>query len=402
MPGWELPPHNSGGLGTACLGMTEALAPLGISIDFMLPKINPDQNFSHMQVRGPVHPLLPLENSFSALPGYLPAGSPSQGFPNPANPRTSPTAQANWYAKAAAELAAQSDFDLVHTHDWMTYPAGIAARQVAAMRGQTTPLLAHIHATELDRCGEQGHPEIVALEAAGLQQADRVVAVSHYTKQTVHKTYGVPLAKIEVVHNGIPGERPVPRYPVSNLKKQGPVILFLGRLTRQKGPDWFIRLAAAVCKIHPKATFVMVGSGDMEATLVEQAARAGLAGRLLFSSFLRGADVDRAYQMADLFVMPSVSEPFGIVALEAVQNGTPVLASKQSGVCEVLPTALPVDFWDTELMTKTVLNLLAKPKERQKLQQQSQLILPQLTWKQSAQKLHQLYQQLLLQPRYAH
>jgi glycosyltransferase involved in cell wall biosynthesis len=412
MLGWEIPPYNSGGLGTASLGLTEGLAPLGYNITFVVPKIFGPLAYTHMQVLDATDYGTPAdadsmadaidEASVSHILGYgnrvsvderrqlwveyLAQGS----IPIP------PKVQAAWYARKATDIATKNpDFEVIHTHDWMTYHAGIAARQVAQEQGRNIPMVAHIHATEYDRCGEHGDPEIIAIEREGLRSADRVIAVSEYTKEIVHQRYGVPRHKISVVYNGIPSHKQPPRYDLAKLKEKHKIVLFMGRITMQKGPEYFVHLAKAVTDQDPSIRFVMVGSGDMERRCIEESAALGLTGKLLFSSFLRGADVDRAYQLADLFVMPSVSEPFGIVALEAMQNGTPALVSNQSGVAEVSENLMKVDFWDIEKMRDTVLSVLQSPHQQDNLRQAGFRDLTRLTWHDSARTLRTIYNEVV-------
>jgi glycosyltransferase involved in cell wall biosynthesis len=308
----------------------------------------------------------------------------------------SPDMQATWYAFQAAAIAqAHADYDVIHCHDWMTYYCGISAKRVAALRGENIPYVAHIHATEYDRCGAWGNPAITAIEREGLNAADRVIAVSHFTKRVVHEQYGVPLHKISVVHNGVPLHKQPETYDLHELKKHHKIVLFMGRVTMQKGPEYFLKLAKAVTERDPSVLFVLVGSGDKEKQCIEEAAALGLTGKILFSSFLRGKDVDRAYQLADLFVMPSVSEPFGIVPLEAIQNGTPALVSKQSGVAEVTDNVMKVDFWDIQSMTDATLHLLHNRDYAQQLVHGGKQDLHNLTWNHSATKLKAVYQDVL-------
>lgn len=308
-----------------------------------------------------------------------------------------PQVQAAWYAKKAAHIAQQhKDFDVIHTHDWMTYYGGMAAQRVAKrLHKRHIPIVAHVHATEVDRCGVYGDPGIIEIEKKGLQAADRVVAVSHYTKEVIHRHYGIPRQKISVVYNGIPSHREPARFDLAKLKEKYKIVLFMGRITMQKGPDYFVKLAKSVTDHDPMVRFVMVGSGDMERRCIEEAARLGLTGKMLFSSFLRGVDVDRAYQLADLFVMPSVSEPFGIVALESIQNGTPAIVSKQSGVAEVSEHLVKVDFWDIPKMTEEVLHVLQTPGRQQQLRQGGFQDLTRLSWHDSGRALHEVYQSLI-------
>jgi glycosyltransferase involved in cell wall biosynthesis len=428
MLGWELPPFNSGGLGTACLGLTEGLSGHNVDINFVVPKIFGDFPFSHMRVLSAVDyagesalkELLEREDIQQELithqlayGGHITVDEKKRLLVEHLNQNftVSPNVQATWYAQQAANIAEQTDgYEVIHAHDWFTYYGGIAAREVAKRKGKTVPFIAHVHATEIDRSGEGGDPAIIAIEEKGLQAADHVVAVSHYTKELLHRRYKIPRSKISVVHNGIPADKQPQRYDIQELKKHHKIVLFMGRMTMQKGPDYFVKLAKAVTDEDPSVRFVMVGSGDMEKKCIEESARLGLTGKMLFSSFLRGADVDRAYQLADLFAMPSVSEPFGIVALEAMQNGTPVLVSNQSGVAEVSNHMLKVDFWDIDAMKEAVISTLNNPAHQEHLKAGAFQDLHTLTWDEAARKMKAVYehvissmtpQVLTLQPAYA-
>jgi glycogen(starch) synthase len=413
MFGWEFPPFNSGGLGTACLGLTESLSPLGVEIDFVIPKSFGVFPYDHMRFLSATdyistEEILSLLHLSAEDQGII---SKSLGYGNSlaiddqkriqiqhrSQPvAVSPHQQATWYAYQGASIALENEYEVIHCHDWMTYFAGIAAKQVAASKGLDIPFIAHVHATEIDRAGGgNGHPGIMAIEKAGLEAADRVIAVSDYTKQIIHKHYGIPLKKITIVHNGLSSLKAPRRFDLAELKKHHKVVLFMGRITLSKGPDYFIKLATKVTAQDPSVKFVMVGSGDKERECIEAAAAAGLTGKILFSSFLRGTDVDRAYQLADLFVMPSVSEPFGLVALEAIHNGTPVIISKQSGVSEVSDNMVKVDFWDVEAMSKAVIHLLHHPEAAARLAQAGKNDLPNITWKKSAEKIRAIYQEEL-------
>lgn len=413
MLGWELPPYNSGGLGTACLGLTEGLSGHNVDINFVVPKVFGTFPFNHMKVLSAVDysgesalkDLLQREDIQQefithqlAYGGTITVDDQKNLLVEHLNRHlpVSPNVQANWYAQQAASIAEETeDFEVIHAHDWFTYYGGMAARDVAKQKGKDVPFIAHVHATEIDRCGENGDPAIIAIEKKGLQAADHVIAVSHYTKEVIHKHYKVPRQKISVVHNGIPTAKQPQKFSLQAWKKHNKIVLFMGRLTMQKGPDYFVKLAKAVTEEDPHVRFVMVGSGDMEARCIEEAARQGLTGKMLFSSFLRGTDVDRAYQLADLFVMPSVSEPFGIVALEAMQNGTPTLVSKQSGVSEVSDHVIKVDFWDIATMKEAVLHTLYHPTHHNVLRQGAYKDLHMLSWDEAARKMKLVYEQVL-------
>lgn len=420
MLGWELPPWNSGGLGTACLGLTEGLSEHGVAINFVLPKTFGDTTYDHMSVVSAadyasddvIKQLLARTDMSEeeivrqlAYGAKLAVGEQQRLLVEhfQGHVPVSPHAQATWYATTAAKIAKKHPhFNVIHAHDWFTYYGGMAARKVAAADGRHTPFIAQIHATEYDRCGEHGDPRIIAIERAGLNAADRVVAVSHYTKEVVHKYYGVPRSKISVVYNGIPNKKQPKQFDLAEIKKHHKIVLFMGRLTMQKGPDYFVQLANEVHKHDPNVRFVMVGSGDMEKCMIEESAKLGLTGTILFSSFLRGSDVDRAYQLADVFVMPSVSEPFGIVALEAMQNGTPVIVSKQSGVAEVSNNIIKVDFWDVHNMAKSVLHVLHDPHAKHQLIAGGKNDLLNLTWTQAAQVMRDVYQDVIHSHKLSH
>ncbi len=302
------------------------------------------------------------------------------------------------YAIEARKLAAEEDFDVIHAHDWLAYPAGLAAREVSGK-----PLIVHVHATEYDRTG--GHSpnsEVYAIEKEGLWGADRIVTVSDFTKQMVIKHYGLPPEKIDVVHNGVdaafsagPVSGKIAEH-LSRLKSAGgQIVLFVGRLTLQKGPDYFLALAKRVLKFEPQTYFVVAGSGDMERQMIEEAARDGLAERMIFAGFVRGVELEALYRAADVYVLPSVSEPFGITPLEAVAAGTPVVICKQSGVAECLRHALKVDFWDVDEMTNQVVALLRHPTMGRTMSTHSQQELGHLTWRAAAEKCFNIYRQLV-------
>jgi glycosyltransferase involved in cell wall biosynthesis len=258
------------------------------------------------------------------------------------------------YAEIAKIIAEQEEYDLIHAHDWMTYMAGINARNVSGK-----PLVVHIHATEFDRTGGNPNQTISHIEYTGLNEADLIIANSNFTKNNVIKCYDINPDKIKVVHWGIDPDNPYYKLGYSSpMNKNEKIVLFLGRITIQKGPDYFIEVAKKVLDFKKNVRFIIAGSGDMLPKIIERAAELGISDKVTFTGFLRGADVHRAFQMADLYVMPSISEPFGLVALESLKNNTPVILSKQSGVSEVVHNALKVDFWDINEMTNKIVNVL--------------------------------------------
>lgn len=390
MFGWEFPPFNSGGLGTACLGLTKALSRSGHDITFVLPK-QLDLKVEHMDLLFADVPRLRVKAVNSPLAGYLTDHRYRvlMGALPPELARLYGRdlyEETQRYAEKAGAIASTVEHDVIHAHDWLSFPAGMAAKAASGK-----PLVAHVHATEFDRSAEGGVNQLVyESERAGMHAADAVVAVSNYTKERVARHYEVPPEKVSVVHNGV-DPREVGRLYASKLNERYKIVLFLGRITVQKGPDWFLKAARLVLERDKDVLFVVAGAGDMERQVILDAAGSGIADRVIFAGFRRGNDIDRLYQMADLYVMPSVSEPFGITALEAVQNGTPVIVSKQSGVREVLPEALQVDFWDTRRMADEMLRLLAHREEAKRLGERQRAALPGITWDAAAAKLAVLY-----------
>lgn len=285
------------------------------------------------------------------------------------------------YARIVAAIAPLLDFDLIHAHDWLAYPAGMAARAVTGK-----PLICQVHATEFDRSGDGDiNQQVYDIERAGAHTADRVVAVSRLTKEILIHRYGVDGGKIDVVYNGVDAEESQPTMG-GKIEKHDKIVLFLGRITLQKGPEYFIRAAARVLEKVENVKFVVAGSGDMAVRMIEEAASLGIGHKVLFTGFLRGKDVDDVYRMADCYVMPSVSEPFGIVALEAIQRDTPTIISKQSGVSEVLSHALKVDFWDINDMADKIAAVLRFPPLSETLREHGPMELRRLTWADSARK----------------
>jgi glycosyltransferase involved in cell wall biosynthesis len=292
------------------------------------------------------------------------------------------------YARCAAELARREVFDVIHAHDWMTFPAGIASA-----RASGKPLACHVHATEYDRSGDTPNTRIRDLEQLGLDHAERVVCVSHYTAQKLQRHYRVAENKLRVVHNAV-NKSEQARSVGSERHIPEPVVLFLGRVTYQKGPDYFLEAAARVVAVEPRVKFVMVGSGDMLPKMVERAARMGLARHVHFTGFLKGADVERVYSLADIYVMPSVSEPFGISPLEALALDVPVIVSRQSGVSEVLRNALKVDFWDVQDIANKILALLRYPALREHLLDAGRDEVRAMSWDERAGVLAGVYREL--------
>jgi glycosyltransferase involved in cell wall biosynthesis len=421
MLGWEFPPFISGGLGTACYGLTKALDDLGVKITFVLPRMVESDYTTHVRLLTPeyisqhtqftVHQLknVVFRTVASPLQPYLTprtyqrriedsleqiqAGHGRGGKPvfHSVDYSGDMAGEVRRYAAMAAVLAGREDFDVVHAHDWMTYPAGIA---VAKMTGR--PLVVHIHSTEFDRSGEHVNQMIYDIEREGLHAADKVIAVSYFTRSIIISRYGVPGEKVEVVHNGV--ERngaSVWNLSEGSIRKGEKIVLFLGRITMQKGPEYFLGAAKKVLEKMSNVKFVMAGSGDMMHRSVELAAELGIGSKVLFTGFLRGEEVSRIYKMADLYVMPSVSEPFGIAPLEALEHDVPVIISKQSGVSEVLSHALKVDFWDIDEMANKIIAVLKYPPLEITLRNHGNFEVRKLRWKDSAQKCAKVYEDAL-------
>ena len=295
------------------------------------------------------------------------------------------------YAAVAAQLALNEQFDIIHAHDWMTYPAGIAA---AAITGK--PLVVQVHSTEFDRSGENVNQMIYDIERKGMHAADKIIAVSHLTRNIIISRYGVPGEKVEVVYNGV--ERNGQNgndLPEVGIEKDEKIVLFLGRITMQKGPEYFLAAAKKVLEKIDNVKFVMAGSGDMMRRTIEMAAGLGIGHKVLFTGFLRGEDVEKVYRMADLYVMPSVSEPFGIAPLEALNHDVPVIISKQSGVAEVLTHVLKVDFWDIDEMANKIIAVLKYPPLQMTLREHGNFEVRKLQWKDSAQRCARIYGDLV-------
>ena len=413
MFGWEFPPFNSGGLGVACYGLTRSLVKEGADICFVLPKnLGNPHNFLNMRFTDDtdlstfynqmtikelevfLYPYLNEEvyRSKEELlkimkkKGYAPYA-------------TDLFSEVMRYGALSREIAKTERHDIIHAHDWLSYPAGMEAKKVSGK-----PLITHIHATELDRTGHQGaNQKIFDLERKGFEAADKIVAVSQLTKDTVTKHYGIKDHKIEVVHNGIDEDYYKQKVILDNklakLKKDGSkVVLFLGRITIQKGPDYFIKMAKKVLEQEEGVYFLVAGTGDMKEHIMRQAAELQIADRVLFIGWLNGEDQAHAYQIADLFVMPSVSEPFGLVPLEAMINNTPVLMSKQSGVAEVTTNVLKADFWDIDEMANKILSVLAYDSLNNQLIHTGREEVKEINWQKAAVKCLNIYNKMILNP----
>lgn len=406
MIGWEYPPYNSGGLGVACEGLTKALSTANTQIYFTLPyrQLAP---VSHMKVLDCYAPEWFEADGTprSTLPPFL-AYSNTQPQPLPptgsldaidsmtlrALPESELESRVEQYSQVVTQHGKQvaKQFDVIHAHDWMSFPAALQLQQATHK-----PVVAHIHSTEFDRIPHgHGSHYIMHTEYQSLQQATKIIAVSYYTKQLLVDKYKVDPAKIEVVHNGIDPLSAPPSQP--SFMPQQPVVVFMGRLTMQKGGEYFLQLASKVLHSIPNALFVVAGSGDMYHQLLFKSAYDQLSTHVLFSGFVRDRQKDQLLDRANVFVMPSISEPFGLVALEAAQRHTPVIISSQSGVAEVLPGAIVCDFWDVDRMADHIVTLLNQKSYAQAIVDQQLRETQQLTWNKAAAQVQAVYQKAML------
>jgi glycogen synthase len=476
MLGWEFPPFITGGLGTACHGLTRAMDRRGTRVTFVLPKpVNGEHDHAdHVTLltplaagrtlgegmvrwmtirRGEEAPTIgaaPLAGGeaaefanvrFLGVPAEFTnpyqaedvGVSPPQRVPGPA--RTSPASppgapagasattttaasrigpsvrplphdlppppaftasdydgdmigQAERYAWFCLAATRHIDFDVIHAHDWMTYPAGLL---IARHSGK--PLVVHIHSTEFDRSGEHVNQRVYDIERRGMHGSMRVIAVSQLTKNVVMNRYGLPDHRVEVVYNGVDLEPGA--VGMTGIRSKDKIVLYFGRITYQKGPEYFIQAAKRVLEVMEDVKFVVAGSGDQAKRMIELAAELGIGHKVLFTGFLRGNDIKRVFALADLYVMPSVSEPFGIAPLEAMSHNVPVLISKSSGVSEVLTHALKVDFWDIEDMANKIIAVLRYPPLSQTLQEHGAFEVRTITWDGAAERCENVYRAVI-------
>jgi glycosyltransferase involved in cell wall biosynthesis len=402
MFGWEFPPFKSGGLGTACHDLTKGLSRQGVDVTFVMPVLPKDAQSEFVTLLGAKRfsQNVKVRGVSTILTPYMTSESYNERLKQVKVSATSGEQQVYGenlyeevykYSEAAKEIAAEEPHDIIHVHDWMTYQAGINARAVSGR-----PLVAHIHATEFDRTGGNPNLYIKDIECKGLLEADLIIANSEYTKNNVIRDYGINPEKIRIVHWGIdPQDSKYNAGFVSRISETDRIVLFLGRITIQKGPEYFVRAAKKVLEHENNVKFVMVGSGDMMPNVIHEAYHLGIMDKFLFTGFLRGQDAHRAFQMADLYVMPSVSEPFGLVALESMANGTPTIISKQSGVSEVVQNALKVDFWDVDEMANKIVGVLRHSELHHELSKNSFEEIQGFSLEEPARKCIDCYDELL-------
>lgn len=387
MLGWELPPYNSGGLGNACYELCKSLSSSNIDIDFIVP-YQGDHKIDFMNV------LSASDIDYSDFVQYSDPYN-SKLFEKKDITGLDFFSQYQAYEYAASKLAENIEFDIIHAHDWLTFRAAIRIKELSNL-----PVILHVHSIESDRAGgSRGNPLVEEIEEICLNLADKVIAVSEHTKQAIIREYGVPSENIEVVHNSINLDDIVPleessSYPyIQLLKSRGyRVITNFGRLTIQKGLPNLLQAAKKVIDVNPKTLVLIVGSGEQYFELVELATNLGIGANVIFTDFQRGQRLRDAIGIGDLFVMPSISEPFGLAPLESIGYGTPALISKQSGVSEVLVNALKVDFWDIDEMANQISSVMMNDPLRDNLAQMSYQELTGMSWTRASDKIHGLYQ----------
>lgn len=420
MFGWEFPPHIAGGLGTACLGLTKGLAKQGVEVLFVMPKASGDEDQSSAKIINAsdveaLYNLADIEEYWKNI-NFMEIGSNLIPYMDPEQFEREVSEQKKYgnhterigfknkytfsgkyganlmeevarYAMVAATIARQQRFDVIHAHDWLTYAAGIAAKKVTGK-----PLVIHVHATEFDRSGENVNSLVFNLERQGMLAADRVITVSNLTRNIVINRYGIDPAKVVTVHNAVDFQS----YSEMNVERgvKEKVVTFLGRITYQKGPEYFIEAANKVLKAYPNVRFVMAGSGDLMNRSIRRVARLKIATRFHFTGFLRGQDVQKMFAHSDVYVMPSVSEPFGISPLEAMRSGVPTIISKQSGVAEVLKHAIKVDFWDVDALADSIYGLLKYPALSEMAGRCGLDEVNTLKWENAAFKLKKIYEEV--------
>ena len=423
MFGWEFPPHISGGLGTASYGLTKGMATLDdLEVIFVVPKVWGDEDQSVVRLlganqvpvaykqifyKGSKRPIEKIEVSSRIVPYTDPEDfwkmSRSEVSEYKLYVQTNSSGTVDFsgkydgslmdeiykYSIVASVIAEENDFDIIHAHDWLAYPAGIAAMEVSGK-----PLVIHVHATDFDRSGGNVNPDVYRIEKSGMDAASKIITVSNLTRDIVINKYHIDPEKVETVYNAV---APVD-YSDEIVVKKGfdeKVVTFLGRITLQKGPEYFIEAANKVLKEMSNVRFVMAGSGDMMERMMRRAASLKITDRFHFTGFLKGRDVFTLLEMSDVYIMPSVSEPFGISPLEAMQSNVPVIISKQSGVAEVLTHAVKTDFWDTDAMADAIYGILKYPALAKMIIRCGKEEVIRLKWDNSARHVKDIYDRVI-------
>lgn len=392
MIGWELPPHNSGGLGVACLDMTKALSNKGVDIEFLLP-YRYSQPINHMKVTSPLDKTV---REIQAL--GLAYDSFKYIYRDGHYEIKDLYSMVHYFEIAVDRIVDSLEFDIVHAHDWLTFRAALRVKA-----RKNCPIILHVHSIESDRAaGGYGNPFVRDIEEQSFLLSDRIIAVSNHTKQAIINDYGIEPAKISVVYNSIDQDNLADELTANNyryleqLKSQGyRIVSSVGRLTIQKGLTNLLYAAKAVIDHSPKTIFLILGSGEQYYELIRLSTDLGIGNKVLFAGFQRGARLRDSFRIADLFVMPSISEPFGLTALEAAFYGTPSLVTKQAGVSEILKNCLKVDFWDINEMANQIVGYLHSTSLQETMSYQLGLEINGLSWSKSAEDIIDIYNQHL-------
>ena len=422
MFGWEFPPHITGGLGTACFGLTKGLLKHGVEVQFVVPKAYGDESQEAVRLinASDVTVMMkdPVFRDYWDQITYMEIGSNLIPYVGPEDFQQMVTENLNTrieessrvfsekfqfsgkyghdlmeevarYALVGASIAANSEFDIIHAHDWLTYSAGVAAKKISGK-----PLVVHMHATEFDRSGENYNENVYEIERKGMAEADRVITVSNLTRNIVIERYHIDPDKVITVHNAVePPEKTELIDAEKHVKEK--IVTFLGRITFQKGPEYFIEAAKKVLERDPNVRFVMAGTGDLMEKMIRRVAKLKISSHFHFTGFLKGENVDRMFAMSDVYVMPSVSEPFGISPLEAMRSNVPVVISKQSGVAEVLNHVMKVDFWDVDAMADAIYGLLHYDSLNSMFVNLGTEEVNNLKWESASRKVTDIYESLL-------
>ncbi len=439
MFGWEFPPHISGGLGTACFGITKSLTSLGTEVVFVVPKSNFDYTNAPIKIIKPddiiesdekksenefdnsanreelftqsllkeykidamLHPYMTEESYLDHIKNqnqqqfvaYKSGKNLSVTKMNNDIYGPSLMMEVERYALIGKYISNKESFDLIHAHDWMTFKAAVEAKNISGK-----PLVIHIHATEFDRTANHINSEIYCIEKYGMDMADKIITVSNRTKETIVNKYNIDPSKVEVVYNAVEKEAGlqintvIEKSALSNDK----IVLFLGRITAQKCPEFFIVAAYKVIKTYKNVRFVMAGAGDLSKKMIEKMAELKIVDRFLFTGFLNQVEREKLFAMSDLYVMPSVSEPFGITPLEAMKHGIPTIVSKQSGVSEILgDNAIQIDFWDVDKLSTAIIKVLSDKKLSKKMSKKGMKTVEKIDWNNTADDLLSIYKKLL-------
>ncbi len=413
MFGWEFPPHILGGLGTASYGLTKGMAENGnMDISFVIPKPHgdedksfaniigacttpiawrdPDWDYVQSRIGNVMNPQLyyDLRSHIYADFNYMNVNDLgciefSGRYPD------NLLEEINNYSIVAGVIARTLDFDIIHSHDWLTYPAGIHAKQVSGK-----PLVIHVHATDFDRSRGNVNPTVFGIEKDGMTNADHIITVSNLTRQTVIEKYGIDPAKVTTVHNAVePLSDELKNVQVPKMKEK--IVTFLGRITMQKGPEYFVEAAAKVLQKVHNVRFVMAGSGDMMEKMIDLAAQKDIADRFHFPGFQKGKQVYEMLKASDVYIMPSVSEPFGISPLEAMQMGVPSIISKQSGCAEILNHVIKIDFWDIDAMADAIYSIISSPAMYNQMHEEGLAEVDGIQWKKAGKKVIDIYNKIL-------